>query len=36
VPTRDNGGQVGQRTVLEFGDDLLDDRVAAVLLVGLF
>jgi hypothetical protein len=28
-------GQVGQRAVLEFGDDLLDDRVVTVLLVGL-
>lgn len=27
--------QVGQRAVLEFGDDLLDDRVFAVTLIGL-
>jgi hypothetical protein len=28
-------GQVRQRPVLEFGDDLLDDRVVTVALVGL-
>ena len=32
---KDNQGQVGQRAVVQVGEDLLDDGVAAVLLLGL-
>nr|WP_157550791.1 hypothetical protein [Nocardioides jensenii] len=35
TPTEDNGRQVRERPVLEFGDDLLNDRVIAVTLIGL-
>jgi hypothetical protein len=35
VGVEDAGGQVGQGAVDEFGEDLFDDGVAAVLLLGL-
>jgi len=34
APAQDNLRQVSQRPALEIGDDLLDDRVAAVIGLG--